>query len=195
LEALRRRRLYEPTLVVFVADHGEEFDEHGDLGHGNNLYAETLHVPLVVKWPRQTAAKRIRELAQQVDLFPTVLAAAGLRPPAGMPGVDLLMVGAGRPRRSALSHLIYEGREGVSLVAGDWKLILPLSRRFGAGPELYRLDTDPGERVNLAARDEVRAGWLAACIRGLRLARGGPAAAPAPVDQSTRRALAALGYL
>jgi choline-sulfatase len=204
LAELRRRGLYDSALVVFVADHGEEFDEHGELGHGNNLYAETLRVPLIVKWPRQTRGERVRELAQQVDLFPTVLAAAGLRPPAGLPGIDLLALGAGRPgraggpppvRRAALSHLRYAGREGMSLVDGDWKLILPFSHRFGAGPELYRLDADPGERVNLAAEDEVRAGWLGARIRGQRLAHAGPALAPVPVDEPTRRALAALGYL
>src|SRR4029077_6710002 len=81
LAALRERGLYDSTLVVFVADHGEEFDEHGYLGHANDLYAETLNVPLIVKWPRQTGGERVRAAAQQIDLLPTILRAAGLEPP------------------------------------------------------------------------------------------------------------------
>jgi choline-sulfatase len=194
LAALRARGLYDDSLIVFVADHGEEFDEHGDLGHGNNLYAETLNVPLIVKWPRQTRGERVAAVAQQLDLLPTVLRAAQLEPPRGLPGTDLRLLGAaGGAERRAFSSLSYDGREGVSLVAGGWKLILPLSRKFGAAPELFA-SSDRAEQVNLAERQDVRAGWLTAQIR-LELLRGGRAPAAAPIDDETKRALAALGYL
>jgi choline-sulfatase len=202
LAELRRRGLYDGALVVFVADHGEEFDEHGELGHGNDLYEPTLHVPFVVKWPGQAAGERVHALAQQVDLLPTLLAAAGLPRPAGLPGIDLFALraapaGDAAKHRAALSHLSYDGREGVSLVDGGWKLILPFTPRLGAGPELYRLDADPAERDDLALRDDVRAGWLVERIQGeLRLAGTGHAAAGrAPVDEEARKALRALGYL
>jgi choline-sulfatase len=200
LAALRQRRLYDSALVVFVADHGEEFDEHGALGHGNNLYAETLDVPLVVKWPGQTEGRRIAHPAQQVDLLPTALASAGLPSPPGLPGTDLAVLAAAPAkarwpaRRSAFSHLSYDGSEGVSVVQGDWKLILPLNRKFGPGPELYRRDTDPADRTNLAKSDEVRAGWLLSQIRLEMLRTRGLAAPTAPVDEETRKALNALGY-
>lgn len=199
ISELRRRGLYDGALVVFVADHGEEFDEHGELGHGNDLYDPTLRVPLVVKWPRQARGERVHALAQQVDLLPTLLAAVGLPRPAGLPGADLFALRAAPPgfRRAALSHLSYDGREGVSLVDGGWKLILPFTPRLGAGPELYRLDADPAEKDDLALRDDVRAGWLVERIQGeLRLAGMGrtAAGARAPVDEETRKALRALGY-
>jgi arylsulfatase A-like enzyme len=190
---LRRRGLYEKTLLVFVADHGEEFDEHGFLGHANNLYAPTLSVPLIVKWPRQTRGERVPGLAQQIDLMPTVLRAAGLSPPAGLRGHDLFTLGAGH---RAFSHLSYQGREGVSVSQGVWKLILPMSRKLAPGPELYRRDTDPGERENLLTRDDVRAGWLLAQVRlELLRTRTGLRAGRAEIDEETRKALAALGYL
>jgi arylsulfatase A-like enzyme len=200
LAELRRRGLYDDALIVFVADHGEEFDEHGDLGHGQNLYGQTLDVPLIVKWPRQARGERVPHLAQQLDLLPTVVSAAGLRPPPGLPGGDLFTLG---PGRHAFSHLSYEGRDGMSLTEGDWKLILPLSRKFGLGPELYRRGgerPDPGERVNRAASDDIRAGWLRAQIRLelLRSRAAGEARAPrarADIDEETRKALEALGYL
>jgi arylsulfatase A-like enzyme len=195
LAALRSRGLYDSALVVFVADHGEEFDEHGDLGHGNNLFAQTLDVPMVVKWPGQTRGERVAEVAQQVDLLPTVLRAAALEPPRGLPGIDLRLLAAGRGgKRRAFSHLTYEGRDGVSLVEGDWKLIFPLSHKFGAAPELFARG-DRGERLNLAERNDVRAGWLISQIR-LELLRAERGPAPRePIDEETRKALAALGYL
>jgi arylsulfatase A-like enzyme len=199
LAALRQRNLFDSSLVVFLADHGEEFDEHGFLGHGNNLYAQTLHVPLIVKWPHQTRGERVRRLAQHVDLLPTLLRAAGLTPPNGQPGTDLYALAALQEEtagRRAVSHLSYDGRDGVSLVQRDWKLILPLSRKFGGGPELYRWDADPNERENLAEKDPVRTGWLTAQLRlELLRASAGLKAAPTPIDDEARKALRALGYI
>jgi len=190
---LLRRGLYDQSLIVFVADHGEELDEHGFLGHANNLYAETLDVPLIVKWPRQTAGERVSTLAQQIDLLPTILRAAGLRPPDGLPGSDLFTLAAG-PDREAFSHLRYDGRDGMSVVADGWKLILPFSRKLAAGPELYRRATDPDDQTDLAPGDEVRAGWLQFQLRLELLRTRPPDKAPVPVDAETRKALEALGY-
>jgi choline-sulfatase len=197
LAALRARKLEDSALVIFVADHGEEFDEHGELGHGNNLYNESLHVPLIIKWPGQSRGERVKSLAQHLDLLPTLLRAAGLQPLDVLPGDDLFAL-AGEPfrNRRAFSHLSYEGRDGVSLVHGDWKLILPLSFKLGRGPELYRRDTDPAERDNLAQREEIRAGWLLAQIRlELLRTRGGLQAKPVAMDAEKKKALQALGYL
>jgi arylsulfatase A-like enzyme len=194
LAALRRKGLFDPALIVFVADHGEEFDEHGFLGHGHNLYAETLDVPLIVKWPLQTRGERVLSLAQHVDLLPTILRACGLRPPDRLPGTDLRALADAPAGRMAFSHLSYEGREGISVVQGEWKLILPLSRKLAPGPELYRRDTDPADRDNLIDSNEVRAGWLRAQIR-LEMSRTHTLEAErVPVDEETRKALNALGY-
>jgi hypothetical protein len=83
----------------------------------------------------------------------------------------------------------------MSVVQGDWKLILPLNRKFGPGPELYRRSADPTEKTNLAADNEIRAGWLHMQIR-LEMLRtqGSHTAQTAPVDEETRKALRALGY-
>jgi choline-sulfatase len=191
LAELRRRGLYDSSLLIFVADHGEEFDEHGFLGHANNLYAETLDVPLIVKWPRQTRGERVPALAQHVDLLPTILRACGLRPPDGLPGTDLFNLAAGR---KAFSHLSYDGRDGMSVVADGWKLILPFSRKLGSGPELYRRETDRDDQNDLSESDEVRTGWLRTQIRLELLRTRPPEAERAPVDDETRKALEALGY-
>lgn len=196
LDALAARRLLDGTVVILLADHGEEFDEHRALGHANNLYSETLRIPLIVRLPDETRGRRVRRLAQQIDIFPTVLAQAGLTLPRRLAGIDLT---AAPPagERPAFSHLSYSDRAGASVVLGDWKLIQPLTPAFGRRAQLFRRDGGVWrETVDLAGRSPVRAAHLAAFLRAERLAaRRGLAAERAVVDPAARRALEALGYL
>ncbi|HKH48359.1 MAG TPA: sulfatase [Thermoanaerobaculia bacterium] len=202
LDALRQHGLYESSLILFVSDHGEEFNEHGDLGHGNNLFDETLRVPLIVKWPHQRQGQRVRSLAQHVDLLPTLLRAAGLQPPQGLPGIDLALVAASGEDpealsgRAVLSHLSREGRGGISVIQAGWKLIHPLTREMAESSKLYHLSTDGAERTNRLGDVPVRAGWLESLIR-LEQARSrdGLKAQTYEMDEETRRGLEALGYL
>jgi arylsulfatase A-like enzyme len=201
LDALRRRGLYEKSLIVLVSDHGEEFDEHGDFGHANNLYNETLNIPLIVKWPGQRQGKQVRSLAQHVDLLPTLLRAAGLQTPHGLPGIDLAQIAASGEDpealagRRAISHLHYRGREGVSVVHAGWKLIHPLTRELSETSQLYRR-TDPAERTNRLGELPVRAGWLESLVRlEQERSQSGLKAQTYEMDEETRRALEALGYL
>jgi arylsulfatase A-like enzyme len=76
--------MQEKTLVVFTSDHGEEFGEHGGLGHGRNLYGESVRVPLVMAMTGEIApGRRVRHLSQHVDLAPSILELVGVAiPPA-----------------------------------------------------------------------------------------------------------------
>jgi len=202
LDGLRTRRLYDGTLLVFVADHGEELGEHGELGHANDLYRELLDIPLIVKWPGQSRGERVGEVAQHVDLLPTILHAAGLAPPAGLPGIDLRVFATAGPERDelaarrAFSHLRYENRRGTSLISAGWKAILPESRALGSEPELFRLGPHGEEGPNRIAENPVRAGWLLAQIKAeLLRSRTGLKPSPATLDDEARRRLQALGYL
>ncbi len=195
LDALRERGLYDETLIVFVADHGEELGEHGGLGHAHSLYSDQLDIPLVIKLPSQasqTAGRRVSRLAQQVDLVPTLLAAAGLPGVPGLPGADLFGP-AGPVEPAAVSHLSHSGREGISIVQGGWKRIEPGSPLLGSRPVLYR---GRDERQDLSGRFPVRNGFLAALLRAERLrSRQGLRAERANADEETTRGLKALGYL
>ena len=202
VEELRRRGLWQETLAVFLADHGEEFREHGVFGHGWDLYGEVLDVPLIVRAPGGLRGHRVPELVQQTDVLPTVLEAIGLAFPEGLDGEGLWGVvrnGGRAPHdpRPALSYMDYEGRRGVAVRLDRWKLIEPLSPGFAPGRELYDLAADPGERVNVAGRYPVRSGSLAALARrelGRRLGLL-PAAQVPGFGNDTRRGLEALGYL
>jgi arylsulfatase A-like enzyme len=202
LDALRRQGLYDSSLILFVSDHGEEFDEHGEFGHGNNLYNETLRVPLIVKWPHQRQGRTIQALAQHVDLLPTLLRAAGLQTPKNLPGLDLAQVAASGEDpdaltgRAVLSHMNREGREGISVLQANWKLIQPLTREMADTPKLYHLPTDPEERTNRLGNLPIRAGWLESLIRLEQArSRNGLKTQTYEMDEETRRGLEALGYL
>ncbi|HEX7181648.1 MAG TPA: sulfatase [Thermoanaerobaculia bacterium] len=198
VDALRARGLYDDALILFVADHGEEFDDHGEFGHGHNFFRETLSVPLIVKKPHQTRGERVDRIAQHADLMPTLLGIAGVRPPDGLHGADLFRPAAsGDDRRRVISHLSSrDRREGICVTQTGWKLVQPLNREMGPATELYDRLRDPGERTNRMADDPVRGGFLLSLIRGEMLrSRKGLKAEAMQIEGEARKALEALGYL
>lgn len=80
-DKLREKGIYDRALIVVTADHGELLGEGGYFSHGARLDPELVEIPLLVKWPGQTEGRRSARLVSQVDLFPTVLRAAGVAPP------------------------------------------------------------------------------------------------------------------
>jgi len=91
LDAVDQRGLADDTLVVFHADHGESLGEQGLVGHGQLLNAATMRVPLILRYPARIASGvRDAGLALNVDIFPTVLDAAGVSLAADHPGTSLL---------------------------------------------------------------------------------------------------------
>ncbi len=85
------------TLIVISGDHGEEFMEHGRLGHSHSLYEEIVHVPLVF-WAPQLAPGRIATQVRLMDVFPTLLELCGLSDalPPEVQGESLVPVIGGR---------------------------------------------------------------------------------------------------
>jgi arylsulfatase A-like enzyme/Flp pilus assembly protein TadD len=145
-----------PALIVVTGDHGESLGEHGEETHGLFAYESTLHVPLLL-WGPGVRPGRDDRPARHVDIFPTVLEAAGLtgaRAPATAPGLErpgrsLLQAPAGDTSYfEALSATFNRGwapLRGV-LRQGHKAIALPLA-------ELYDLPHDPGEKDNLVDRD------------------------------------------
>ncbi len=92
LDILKRRGLYENTLIVYTSDHGDYMGARHMLGKGNYLYDALAKVPLLIKYPQHCAVPKGRDssLVSNIDLAPTLLAAAGLPRAAGMSGRNLL---------------------------------------------------------------------------------------------------------
>src|SRR5205085_8095982 len=90
LDELERRGVLDNTLVIITSDHGEHFGEHNLLLHGNSLYRDLLHVPLVVIAPgRVPAGRRVKEFVSLRDLPATVLDLLRLEGRGWFPGRSL----------------------------------------------------------------------------------------------------------
>src|SRR5207247_7145427 len=85
LDGLVTLGVRDSTLVVVTADHGEEFQEHGRLRHGSQLYQESIRVPFVISGPGVRPGRRT-DLAQGIDLFPTITRLLAIATPPGFPG-------------------------------------------------------------------------------------------------------------
>lgn len=202
---LKRRGLYEDSLIVVLSDHGEEFLDHGRVGHNNSLYQELLHVPLILKFPGgRGAGTRVAELWQQIDVAPTILRAVGVQAPAGMTGHAYFPEGepaeATRPALISLRSGVGAERWGQgsqprlldmdALRSGDWIYTSThesVDSRL-APRQLYDLAADPGEGTNQAwNRQELTVAMATALQRLLPASPRSGALAPAPqVDEVLR---------
>jgi arylsulfatase A-like enzyme len=103
-ERLEELGLDEKTLVIFMSDHGEEFFDHGKVGHGKDVYSELTHVPLIVRWPGVVPeGAEVFETVRTIDLMPTILELCRLPLPEGMQGQSLLPLLAAAKRTSSES--------------------------------------------------------------------------------------------
>lgn len=158
LDALDRTGQREDTLVVFMSDHGELLGDHGLYLKGPFFYEPSVRVPLVLNWPGTIAPQTVEGLVELVDLVPTLLDAAGLPPEPGVQGKSLwssIAKGQGRSDRESVYCEYYNamnwhdspGPAFMTMIRDErWKLV---ADHGNGGGELYDLDADPGEHVNL----------------------------------------------
>ncbi len=168
LDGLEERGLLERMVVAFTSDHGEAFLEHGTLGHGADLYEESLRVPLILKLPGARGAGRVvAERVTTLDLMPTLLELAGVAPveagAAAGRSLTRFLDERGRGEATPSFAEVRHGRRArQAVVRGGWKLIRTVRGRAGAS----------------AARPPEGAGSLEALIgrrlevQGMRLAGG-----------------------
>jgi arylsulfatase A-like enzyme len=192
-EELRRRQLWDRTVIVVTADNGESFMEHGVLEHNTWLYDELVHVPLIVRIPG-LAPRRVRTQMQIVDLYPTLAAVAGAKVPNGLNGSDRLadLQGRAAPKSYAYSEVV--GRR-FAIRRLEWKYISSLQ----GGRQLFDLRVDPREQHNVAQQQPERVEQLervlqrvvAIAIKSGEQVRG----ESSPVSPEVLKRLQSLGYL
>jgi arylsulfatase A-like enzyme len=172
-DRLRSLGLDDRTLLVVVADHGEEFGDHGGTMHGRTLYEEVLRIPLFLRWPGNVpSGRRVARPVVLADLEPLILSLLKVGPDGGAVRglLDPDRKGAGGEEPLQGYKLDLDGRLIYGLREGSWKYIDTL--RPVPREELYDLASDPGERHNLAetssARKERLAGLLQRRLAGRR---------------------------
>lgn len=164
--------LSEDTLVLLTADHGETLSrEHeaipdgvdggprigGRFHHLSSLYDETAHVPLILRLPKKLpAGLRVKDPVSSIDIVPTLLELAGIDAPSSLRGSSLLHMVRGKPDPER--PIVVEGRGAHSIRVGRWRLVIRdpayrhvrvKGRRKSRPLELYDLESDPGERVEV----------------------------------------------
>lgn len=190
--ALARRGRWERTFLVLTGDHGETFGERETLEHGDTLYEEVLHVPLLVREPGRSPAIEAA-LARHVDVLPTILGRLGITPRGEIEGRRL-----DEPpvEERSIAQLDW-GLVGLSsLTTGGWQLVRTdrhprAARRW----ELFELGSDPGGLRDVAARRPVMRGYLAAELARLESEDGEVTRRSVELDPEVKKTLEALGYV
>ena len=175
---LEKKGVRNNTLIVYVTDNG--WIQHPKAGHHltrskASPYEGGIRTPIMFSWPDRLKPADRDEIVSSIDIMPTILAAAGVRVPAGLPGLNLLEnLDAGIPIQREmifgenLAHNIADIEDPEAsltfrwVIAGKWKLLLTYDgevvrtskewdSRTGKGPQLFDLLADPYEKHNVAA--------------------------------------------
>jgi arylsulfatase A-like enzyme len=189
--------------VILTADHGEEFFEHRGCDHGQTLYDEVLHIPLVLRHPSVIPSEqRVEAQVREVDVMPTVLEALEMPIPPGIAGRSLLPLVRGDGRsRPLMGGFLSNTEQAVVIRHHGMKYVYSPNRTAlrqrlkQENEELYDLVADPGERQNLVLSGHPR---LEEFRRKAKRWTGGPkppATIEAHFDERTTARLRALGYL
>jgi arylsulfatase A-like enzyme len=163
---IKSEGLYEQTLIVLTADHGEEFQEHGGWWHGQTLYQEQIAVPLIIKYPASAGAGTIvNDLTQSLDIAPTILESAGAPIPETMMGRSLWS--STEPPAFAFAEEDHEGNVLHALRGPTYKLILANAENPRGLPteELFELTSDPGEQQDILSTQQDRIQAMRATLR------------------------------
>jgi len=206
IRAYKDRGLYDKTIIMVIADHGQGLNDHDWFRH-RILYREQIRVPLILRLPDGPRARRVTELVRNIDLLPTVGEALGIDMPDNITGVSLLGLIDGKPEPPRIAYA--EALNSADVLLPDemperhkdllfcvmdrnWKLIH--HKEHPENSELYDLTNDPHERINVIAEypdEQIRLMEILESTGGLAVRTTGAA----PIDDETLRGLEALGYV
>ena len=165
MQVLERRGVLDDTAIFFTSDHGYFYGEHGLNEERRLAYEETIRIPLLIRYPRLAPANQTRDqMALSLDLAPTVLDLAGLRPDGSIQGRSLVPLLKGRAANWRSSFLIEYYTDTVFPRIRNMGYVAVRTERhkyiryreLSGMDELYDLHADPYEESNLIDRSEAR---------------------------------------
>lgn len=170
IDKLKHMDIYDNVMLVVVSDHGEHFAEHVPTKfygfHGSDYYEEFIEVPIIIKFPHSSKAKRITQPVSLIDVFPTMLDYYKIKVPAFAQGGSLLIPHAKRKQRYIVSEAITNsGMEKKMIRLGNLKYIITMKKPDNRARvnwekiterRLYNIKTDTEEKINLYDKPEYK---------------------------------------
>jgi arylsulfatase A-like enzyme len=201
-QALEEAGLWDRTVFILAADHGEGLWEHGWIGHNVQVYEPTARIPLIIRFPSGVGPRgtRVDALVDLVDIAPTIADVFGVRDKGGadseFQGRSLLPVMAGAPGRPmVVSRTVWE-RPRYALRDGRWTFVYDTAN---GDEELFDTADDPEETRDVAADRPLRAAYLRETllmwVAHVFQPEASATAGPASMSRDECEALKALGYL
>ncbi len=159
LQCMKEEGIYDDSVIVITADHGELLGEHAIYYDHHGLYEGDIHVPLIIKVPDMPLGSEVKGLVTHEDITPTVLELLGVKTGARFDGESLAShAEEGRVARDSVVCVENTRMTKRAIRTEQWKLIQTLRPDIYGNPagylELYDLDKDPQESKNLAESDE-----------------------------------------
>ena len=142
---LKKLDIYDDSIIILTADHGDEFMERGDLGHGQSLYQELIHVPLIIKLPyNKNKGMKLENYVSLIDIVPTLINFLGLNHFS----LDLQgrVLNSQEANNDTRETAIISEDPGKCIIQGQKKLIIDEENNM----LLYDLSRDPLEKNNIS---------------------------------------------
>jgi arylsulfatase A-like enzyme len=193
LKRLEELNLMENTIIIITSGHGEFLGENGLFFFNHNgLNDRILHVPLAMYIPQEKTGKRVRPIVSNIDVYPTILELLGIEKPSDIQGISLLPLIEGNS--SVDSYAIAESQglnESCTYVVRteNWKIVC------GAPPcQLYNLEDDPNESVNVNASYPYVVDWLKSVYHKETRRDNQSMGNAVDIDEQTKERLRSEGY-
>jgi arylsulfatase A-like enzyme len=155
---LKKLGIYDKSAVIVVSDHGDQFYEHGSVGHGDTVYQELTHVPLMIRAPGlYPAGKVVHADVEIMDVYATLLDLAGIKPGPTVEGTSLTPLAFDEVSAGPRAALTVDGQVARGLKVQRYRLV---HKGFGR-MELYDELADPREQKDVAAERPI-------ALRGMR---------------------------
>jgi arylsulfatase A-like enzyme len=200
IDKLKELDLYESSLIIITADHGEMLGEHGEVHHGFFLYRGSLHVPLMFKLPGKSKGRRVDALTGIVDIVPTICGLLNIDVPSHVRGKDLSSTLEKKTNKDNEERFFYCETQEPSNFGGNI-LLGVVSQRYKyiqtTRPELYDRIKDPGETTDLSLSQPKRARMMKATLARIMEESAGLASegSKMQLDEEAVKKLGALGYV